>query len=156
MPCDNPLLPTNSYTPQKSVNGILSDDQHRDAQDVCNFLLMGFKGNSLSNVHACTGRSDNGFRSVSSYVDFNSKNGRSIISSSTLKNLKPVVEDADISRCNPSNIELRLGQPSQQCSVPRPQLIDTLDDPKEFMFQEHPIHRSEFDNALVKFLVLWY
>lgn len=141
MPCDNPLLPTNSYTPQKSVNGILSDDQHRDAQDVCNFLLMGFKGNSLSNVHACTGRSDNGFRSVSSYVDFNSKNGRSIISSSTLKNLKPVVEDADISRCNPSNIELRLGQPSQQCSVPRPQLIDTLDDPKEFMFQEHPIHR---------------
>uniref|UniRef100_A0A5B7B2P3 Uncharacterized protein n=1 Tax=Davidia involucrata TaxID=16924 RepID=A0A5B7B2P3_DAVIN len=106
---------------------------------------------------------DNGCQSISAYIDSISKSGNLFISRPNLQNTKTTGKDSDVSRfsnlkeCDivcrdavPSNIELRLGQPSQQSQtlgnsvlpVFGSHLFDTLGDTQKSLFLEQLIHNT--------------
>ncbi|KAK2973338.1 LOW QUALITY PROTEIN: hypothetical protein RJ640_015093 [Escallonia rubra] len=110
---------------------------------------------------------DNDSQSISTYIGSISKSGNSYVSLSNLQNLKTPSKDSDIFRYNnmkngdifdgatiSSNIELRLGQPSQQShtlgnsNLPAfgSHLIGIHDHPQKSQVPEEPIYNSTFKN----------
>ncbi|KAA8525531.1 hypothetical protein F0562_007386 [Nyssa sinensis] len=106
---------------------------------------------------------DNGCQSISAYIDSISKSGNLITSHPNLQNSETPGKDFDFSRFSnskegdivdrdtvPSNIELRLGQPSQQTRtlgnscLPMfgSHLFDTIGDPQKSHFLEQLIHNT--------------
>ncbi|KAK3013264.1 hypothetical protein RJ639_009585 [Escallonia herrerae] len=110
---------------------------------------------------------DNDSQSISTYIGSISKSGNSYVSLSTLQNLKTPSKDSDIFRYNnmkngdifdgatiSSNIELRLGQPSQQShtlgnsNLPAfgSHLIGIHDHAQKSLVPEQSIYNSTFKN----------
>ncbi|KAF8407194.1 hypothetical protein HHK36_006321 [Tetracentron sinense] len=109
------------------------------------------------------GRQDGGYQSICDYIELITKGGNPFISNSSLGSVKALGTDSDVSRFNSSkeafivdtdamasNIELRLGQPSQQSrtlggsvlSALGPRVFDALDDAQKSLSQEHLIHNT--------------
>ncbi|XP_042482174.1 uncharacterized protein LOC122062599 isoform X2 [Macadamia integrifolia] len=118
------------------------------------------RGLPLSNTAVNVGGQDSGYRSISDYVDL-LKAGNLLTSDPSLESSKSLGIASDVRRCNnslegfvagreaiSSNIELRLGQPSQHSntmggsilSTEGPQPFNTLGDSQKAPYQGHVIH----------------
>ncbi|XP_010244759.1 PREDICTED: uncharacterized protein LOC104588505 isoform X2 [Nelumbo nucifera] len=171
---NNILSSRNQHTQQSAVqkpaNNIMHYAQQRNSQEENNLLVKNSIGTSHNVLPAMVDkqiieenpisrgltmptsahnkrRQDNGYQSISDYIDFITKGGNLFVSNPSLGCLKSPGTNSDTNRCNssreafimdrdgmPSNIELRLGQPSQQsCTMctsvlpaAGPQPLDTL------------------------------
>ncbi|XP_043700806.1 uncharacterized protein LOC122651477 [Telopea speciosissima] len=145
----NSLIGTsNSILPASAADGQIMKENHLS------------RGLPLSNTAVNVGRQDSGYRSISDYIDL-CKAGNLLTSDPSLESTKSLGIVSDARRCNSSlegfvvgreaissNIELRLGQPSQHShtmggsilSTVGPQPFNTLGDSQKAPYQGHVIN----------------
>lgn len=171
----NGIMQMNAQDGWNFLNGIVGTSGN-NVHAIAENQIMNFPISGCSTMSKLVGKRspDTGPQSISSYVDSISKSENSFISFPNLQNFKPPEKVSNVVRFSnlkegdivdraavPSNIELRLGQPSQQNQTlgnpvlpsPKSHLIDKHDHLQKSLLPGQPIHNSELNNIYSKLII---